>query len=331
MTVRVGINGFGRIGRCVLRAWLESGRDDVQITAINSRSPVATAAHLLQYDSTHGVLDMAVDMSDGGFCAGGHALRYTQNTDIAALSWAGCDVVLECTGVFNNRADAAHHLNGGAQRVIISAPAATADATIVYGVNQPPRLDKSAQVLSAASCTTNCLAPLAKTLHEHFGIVSGWMSTIHAYTADQRLLDESHADLRRARAAASSIIPAKTGAAIAIGLVIPQLQGKLDGIALRVPVANVSLVDLTCQLEKVADADAVNAAFDKAADAMPPNVMCVNRLPLVSVDFNHTPYSAIVDATQTRVSGHLAKVMAWYDNEWGFANRMLDLAAMHAA
>jgi len=330
MAVHIGINGFGRIGRCVLRAWLESGRKDVAITKINSRSPVETAAHLLQYDTTHGALSQSVSVKGGSLNVDNQAVPYTQNTDITAVAWDDCDVVLECTGVFNTRAEAANHLKNGAKRVIISAPAKDADATIAYGVNHPAKLDDSQQVISAASCTTNCLAPVAKTLHDNFGIAAGWMSTVHAYTADQRLLDESHPDLRRARAAAGSIIPTKTGAASSIGLVIPELQGKLDGIALRVPVPNVSLVDLTCQLENTPDADTINAAFDKAAAAMPPNVLSVNRSPLVSSDFNHAPYSAIIDATQTRAHGNLAKVLAWYDNEWGFANRMLDLAALHS-
>ena len=332
MGIKAGINGFGRIGRCLLRALVESGRDDVEIVAVNSRSDIGTAAHLLQYDSTHGRFPIAVETDGEYLVVGGRRILYTRNTAVEKIKWEspGVTLVMECTGIFNNRRQAAAHLASGAQQVLISAPGKDADATIVYGVNEQLLADKKCQVVSAASCTTNCLAPVAGVLHNNFGIICGWMSTVHAMTNDQKLLDESHADLRRARAAGASIIPTKTGAAAAIGLIIPELAGKLSGCALRVPVANVSLVDLTCHLAAAADAESINKAMRAAAKSMPAGVMAVNELPLVSCDFNHNAASAVVDATQTRVIGGLAKVLAWYDNEWGFANRMLDVAVAMA-
>ena len=326
--MRVGINGFGRIGRACLRAWLEGGRDDVEVVAVNSRSECAVAAHLLQYDSVHGRLGVEVCAEESHLAVGGRRLRYSRQLSPETINWraVGAEVVLECAGVFNSREAAAGHLQGGARRVLISAPAKNADATVVFGVNHH-LLEGDWTIASAASCTTNCVAPLAKILHSQFGIECGWMSTVHAMTADQRLLDESHNDLRRARAAGASIIPTKTGAAEAVAVVLPELAGKLAGGALRVPVHNVSLAELTCRLSAPADVDSINAAFCAAAAEMPPNVLAVNNAPLVSSDFNHRPESAIVDLTQTRIIGDLAKVSAWYDNEWGFACRMLDLAA----
>lgn len=328
--VSAGINGFGRIGRCVLRALVESGRGDVDIVAVNSRAEIGVAAHLLQYDSTHGKLAATVE-TDGDFLVvGGRRIRYTRKSSPDAIDWAAtkAELILECSGVFNSKKDVAGHLSSGARRVLISAPAADADISVVYGVNHGLLADGDFAVVSAASCTTNCLAPVVNTLHENFGVVRGWMSTVHAMTADQKLLDESHTDLRRARAAGANIIPTKTGAAESIGAIIPALRGKLDGVALRVPVANVSLLDLTCALvSPPPDAAAINAAFVAAANDLPPGVMMVCDAPLVSSDFNHGIYSAVVDATQTRAFGDWAKVFAWYDNEWGFANRMLDVAA----
>lgn len=326
--IKAGINGFGRIGRCVLRALAESGREDVQVVAINSRSGLDTAAHLLQYDSTHGHFGQVAADRDA-IVVGGQRIRYTQNTDIGAADWSGADVqiVLECSGAFNSRQAAAQHLQSGAKRVLISAPARDVDLSVVYGVNHH-LLSGDHQIVSAASCTTNCLAPVAKVLHDNFGIVRGWMSTVHAMTADQKLLDESHADLRRARSAAGNIIPTKTGAANSIGDIIPELRGKLDGVALRVPVANVSLLDFTCQVQTPASADEVNAAMQQAAKEQLEGVLDVSDAQLVSSDFNHNAHSAIVDSSQTRSADDFIKLFAWYDNEWGFANRMLDVAAI---
>ena len=323
--IRVGINGFGRIGRCVLRAGIESGRDDIVINAINSRSDISIARHLLKYDTTHGALAADVQCDNDNLIINGRRIRYTCNTDIDNIDWGDVDIVLECAGVFNNKQDAMRHIKKSTRRVVVSAPCKDADATIVYGVNHQI-LEKHHQVISAASCTTNCLAPIAHTLHNRFGIVNGWMSTIHAMTSDQKLLDESHKDLRRARAAGANIIPTKTGAADAIGLIIPELQGKLSGYALRVPAHNVSLIDLTCELATDADVHAINQAFIEAAAELPNGVMAISDEPLVSSDFNHNVYSSIIDTTQTRIMGRLVKVMAWYDNEWGFSNRMNDVA-----
>lgn len=330
VAVRAGINGFGRIGRCVLRALAESKRDDIDIVAINSRADVQIAAHLLKYDSTHGRFEGDVRAEDGLIIAGNRRIPYTRAAEPAEAGWgsAGVDMVLECSGAFNSRDAAAMHLRAGARRALVSAPARGADATVVFGVNHGVlKEDSGLEVVSAASCTTNCLAPVAKVLDDHFGVVSGMMSTAHAVTGDQRLLDESHADLRRARAAGISIIPTKTGAAAAIGEVLPQLAGKLDGGALRVPVADVSLLELTCILERPADVGGINDAFRGATQEFPPGVLAVSEEPLVSADFIHAPHSAAVDLTQTRAQGNLARVSAWYDNEWGFALRMLDVAA----
>ena len=330
MTITIGINGFGRIGRCVTRALIESGRRDLRLAAINSRSDINIAAHLLRHDSTHGKFSAPLEVRGQSLIIDNHEIPYSQCAAPGDMDWraAGVHLALECSGKFTARADAEHHLSAGAQQVLVSAPSPGADATVVYGVNDSILRGGNCRVVSAASCTTNCLAPPAQILHDNFGIDNGWMTTIHAVTNDQKILDESHQDLRRARAAGNSIILTKTGAAAAVGLVIPALAGKLSGISARVPVTNVSLVDLTCQLATDTDADTINAAFHRAVAAMPANVFAVNEAPLVSTDFNHTPYSSIVDATQTRVlNKRLAKIMAWYDNEWGFACRMLDVAA----
>lgn len=331
MTVgRIAINGFGRIGRAALRAALETPRDDLEIVAINARGPTGTAAHLLRYDSTHGTLRESVSAEDGAITVAGKRISHLTAETPEGLDWGalGIDVVLECTGTMTTREAAAAHLSAGAGRVLVSAPAKGADHTVVYGVNHQG-LRPEHRVVSCGSCTTNCLAPVAMVIQREFGIECGWMNTIHAYTKDQQLLDSRHADLRRARAATESIIPTKTGAAGAIGLVLPELDGRLSGIAVRVPTKNVSLVDLTVLLSAEADADAINAAFLRASQGPLRGVLAHNTEPLVSVDFNHHPASGIFDATQTRVTqGRLAKVLAWYDNEWGFANRMLDVAAL---
>ena len=329
MAIKAGINGFGRIGRCIFRALAESGRGGVEITAINSRADSAAAAHLLQYDSTHGRFGEEVKSGAGFLESGGRRIRYTRESAPENIDWkaAGVDVVLECTGAFCAREDAARHLPGGAKKVLISAPSKNPDATVVYGVNHGILAENDFAVVSAASCTTNCAAPVLRVLHDNFGVVRGWLTTVHAMTADQRLLDESHKDLRRARAAGFNIIPTKTGAAVAVGLAVPELKGKIGGCALRVPTANVSLTDLTCILDGEFSAEEINAAFAAAKKTMPPGVLDVCGAPLVSSDYNRSEYSAVVDAGQTRAAGNLAKVFAWYDNEWGFACRMLDITA----
>lgn len=326
--IKVAINGFGRVGRCVLRALAQSGRADIRIVAINSRADVKTAAHLLKYDSTHGVMSEKITALDNTICIDGNEISYSRKNEISDLSWGAqnIDVVLECAGRFNSAHQGEGHLNAGAKKVLISAPAEDAALTVVYGVNHKD-LTADMKVVSNASCTTNCLAPVAKVLHELAGIESGLMTTAHAYTADQRLLDNSHKDLRRARAAAASIVPTKTGAAEAIGLVLPELAGKLSGIAVRVPTMNVSLVDLSACLSREVSAAAVNNAMQKAAAGELAGVLAVNEEPLVSTDFKGRSESAVFDATLTQTApGNLLKVFAWYDNEWGFAHRMLDTA-----
>ncbi|MEC7259080.1 MAG: type I glyceraldehyde-3-phosphate dehydrogenase [Pseudomonadota bacterium] len=330
MTVNLAINGFGRIGRCILRAWIESGRDDVTITAINDLAPVATNAHLLQFDSVHGHLNAEVQADDGSITVNGHRIRVTSERDPAALPWQGVDIALECTGVFNARDKAAAHLSNGSGRVLCSAPASGADKTIVYGVNHDS-LTADDIVVSNASCTTNCLAPVAKVLDDAFGIETGYMTTIHSYTGDQPTLDTAHKDLYRARAAALSMIPTSTGAARAVGLVLPHLQGKLDGSAIRVPTPNVSVVDLSFVAARAVSSEAVNDALRAAATGAMAGILTTTDLPLVSSDFNHNPHSSIVATDQTSVSdGGLVRVLAWYDNEWGFSNRMLDTAVAMA-
>jgi glyceraldehyde 3-phosphate dehydrogenase len=330
MAIRVGINGFGRIGRNLFRACLAS-ESGLEFVAVNDITSAATLAHLLKYDSIHGTLKQDVHADKDGLSVDGSSLRVLSERDPAKLPWKelNVDLVLECSGLFTDRDKAALHLQAGARKVVISAPAKKADLTICYGVNHQSYDAAKHHVISNASCTTNCLAPVAKVLLETFGIRHGLMTTIHAYTNDQRILDLPHEDLRRARAAALSMIPTSTGAAKAIGLVLPALDGKLDGIAVRVPVSNVSLVDLTAALEKPASEAEVHAAMKAAAGGPLRGILQYSETPLVSVDFNGNPYSSIFDATLTKVIDRtLVKVFAWYDNEWGFSNRMRDVAVL---
>ncbi|SFT51627.1 type I glyceraldehyde-3-phosphate dehydrogenase [Halomonas saccharevitans] len=332
MTLKIAINGFGRIGRNVLRALFENGyRDRVQVVAINDLGDPAMNAHLLRHDTVHGHFSFAVDHDEESMSVDGQRIAILSERDPAALPWQalGVDLVMECTGLFTQRADAARHLAAGARRVLISAPSPDADATVVFGVNEGV-LTAEHEVVSNASCTTNCLAPVAQALHEAVGIENGLMTTVHAYTNDQHLSDVYHQDPYRARSATHSMIPTKTGAAAAVGLVLPALAGKFDGLAVRVPVINVSLVDLTFTASRDTSREEINAIVARAAEASP--VLAVNAQPLVSIDFNHDAHSSTFDANHTRVNGRLVKVMAWYDNEWGFSNRMLDTAlAMQAA
>ena len=335
MTIRVGINGYGRIGRNVLRALFETARtQEIQIVALNDLGDAATNAHLTQYDSAHGRFPGTVMVDGDSMVVNGERIKVLAERDPAKLPWGEMkvDVVMECTGLFTTREKAALHLQGGAKKVIISAPASgEVDATIVYGVNHQS-LTARHTIISNASCTTNCLAPLIKPLHEKIGVVYGLMTTIHSYTNDQVLTDVFHTDLRRARSATQSMIPTKTGAAAAVGLVLPDLNGKLDGLAVRVPTLNVSLVDLTFQAKRATDKQEITAIMKNAAASDLKGILMVNELPLVSIDFNHNPYSSIFEASETKVIGTLVKVMAWYDNEWGFSNRMLDttVALMNA-
>jgi glyceraldehyde 3-phosphate dehydrogenase len=328
MTIRVGINGYGRIGRNVLRALYESGRTgEIQIVAINDLGDAQTNAHLTRYDTAHGRFPGKVEVEGDFMLVNGDKIRVLAEKDPAKLPWGELkvDVVMECTGLFTTREKAGLHLKGGAKKVIISAPASDeVDATIVYGVNHKS-LKASHQIISNASCTTNCLAPLVKPLQEKIGIESGLMTTIHAYTNDQVLTDVFHKDLRRARSATMSMIPTKTGAAAAVGLVLPELNGKLDGLAVRVPTINVSMVDLVFKAKRATDKKEVQAILKEAAQGELKGILQYNDEPLVSIDFNHNPASSIFEASETKViDGTLVKVMAWYDNEWGFSNRMLD-------
>jgi glyceraldehyde 3-phosphate dehydrogenase len=329
MTIKVAINGYGRIGRNVLRAHYEGGKKhDIQIVAINDLGKTETNAHLTQYDTAHGKFPGTVSVDGDYMVVNGDRIRVLANRNPAELPWGelGVDVVLECTGFFTSKEKAAAHLAGGAKKVVISAPGGKdVDATVVYGVNQGV-LKASDTVISNASCTTNCLAPVAKVLHEAIGIESGLMTTIHAYTNDQVLTDVYHEDLRRARSATMSMIPTKTGAAAAVGLVLPELNGKLDGFAMRVPTINVSVVDLTFSAKKATSVDEVNKLLKAAAEGPMKGVLGYNTAQLVSIDFNHDSHSSVFDSTQTRVSpdGKLVKILSWYDNEWGFSNRMLD-------
>jgi len=330
MTVRVAINGYGRIGRNILRAHYESNKShDLQIVAINDLGPPATNAHLTQYDTTHGKFPGTVAVEGDHMVVNGDKIRVVAQRDPAQLPWKdlNVDVVLECTGFFTTKEKASAHLKGGAKKVIISAPGGKdVDATIVYGVNHQT-LKAAHTVISNASCTTNCLAPLVKPLHDAIGVTTGLMTTIHAYTNDQVLTDVFHEDLRRARSAPMNMIPAKTGAAAAVGLVLPELNGKLDGFAIRVPTINVSLVDLSFVAGRDTTVDEVNEVMKKASEAGPlKGILGYNNAPLVSSDFNHDARSSIFDATLTKVSGRLVKVSSWYDNEWGFSNRMLDVS-----
>ncbi len=335
MTIKVAINGYGRIGRNVLRALFESGRTDIEIVAINDLGDAKINAHLTKRDTVHGPFNGTVEASDGAIIVNGKAIKAFSERDPAKLPWGamGVDVVLECTGIFRNKEKCLAHIQAGAKKVIISAPADknAADATIVYGVNEGI-LKASDQVISNASCTTNCLAPLVKPLCDSIGLVSGLMTTIHSYTNDQVLTDVYHSDLYRARAAALNMIPTKTGAAQAVGLVLPELNGKLSGFAIRVPTANVSVVDLTFIAGRETSKDEVNAILKTAAEGPLKGILGYNVEPLVSSDFNHSTTSSNFDATQTQVIGNLVKVLSWYDNEWGFSNRMLDttVALMNA-
>lgn len=328
MAIKVAINGYGRIGRNILRALYESDRtDEIQVVAINDLGDAQTNAHLTRHDTAHGRFPGEVRVEGGDLVVNGDRIKVCAERDPAKLPWGalGVDVVLESTGLFTSRDKAKSHMDAGARKVIISAPGQDVDGTFVYGVNHD-QLSASHDIISNASCTTNCLAPLAKVLHQKIGIVHGLMTTIHAYTNDQVLTDVFHKDLRRARSATMSQIPTKTGAAVAVGLVLPELDGKLDGFSMRVPTINVSAVDLTFVAARETSNEAIDAAIREAAEGAMKGVMAVNTEPLVSVDFNHNPASCTYDATQTRVMGKtLVKVIAWYDNEWGFSNRMLDM------
>jgi len=326
MAIKVGINGFGRIGRNIMRAAL--GKADIDFVAVNDITDTKTLAHLLKYDSILGNLDATIEAGDGWISVNGDKFQVLSQKDPAALPWKdlGVDVVFESTGKFTKRDDAAKHIAGGAKRVIITAPATGPDATFVMGVNNETYDPAKHQVVSNASCTTNCLAPFAKVLQDSFGIKKGWMTTIHSYTNDQQLLDLPHKDLRRARAAALSMIPTTTGAAKAVGEVLPALKGKLDGFAMRVPTPNVSVVDLAALVEKKTTADEVNAAFEAAAAGPLKGILAVEKAPLVSIDFRANPNSSIVDAAYTKVmDGDFVKVLSWYDNEWGYSMRCVDL------
>lgn len=331
MTVKVAINGFGRIGRNVLRAVIESGRTDIEVMAINDLGPVETNAHLLQYDSVHGRFPAEVSVGENWIDVGRGRIRVTAERDPAALPWADIDIVMECTGIFTSREKAALHLKNGAKRVLVSAPGAGVDRTVVHGVNHQD-LTSNDVVVSNASCTANCLAPVAKVLNENFGILRGFMTTVHSYTGDQPTLDTMHSDLYRARAAATSMIPTSTGAAKAVGLVLPELSGKLDGVAIRVPTPNVSVVDLTVEVPSDVTADQVNAAMHAAAAGPLKGILGVTDKKLVSVDFNHDPRSSIFATDQTKVlDGRMVRILSWYDNEWGFSNRMSDTAVAMGA
>ncbi|MEL7114893.1 MAG: type I glyceraldehyde-3-phosphate dehydrogenase [Pseudomonadota bacterium] len=327
MAVKVAINGFGRIGRNVLRAIIESGRTDIEVIAVNDLGPVETNAHLLRYDSVHGRFPVDVTVTDTTIDVGRGPMQVTAIRNPAELPWADVDVVLECTGIFTSKEACQAHLDNGSSRVLISAPGKDADKTIVYGVNDTV-LTKDDLVVSNASCTTNCLAPVAKVLNDAIGITKGFMTTIHSYTGDQPTLDTMHKDLYRARAAAMSMIPTSTGAAKAVGLVMPELNGKLDGVAVRVPTPNVSLVDLTFEAARPTSAEEINEAIKAAASSGPlKGILGVTDDKLVSMDFNHDPHSSIFATDQTKVmEGTMCRILTWYDNEWGFSNRMSDTA-----
>jgi glyceraldehyde 3-phosphate dehydrogenase len=330
MTARVAINGFGRIGRHILRAICESGRKDLSVVAINDLAPPATNVHLFRYDSVHGRFPGKVQLEGDVMDAGTGPIKVLAERDLSKLPWGqlGVDIVLECTGVFTSKEKASGHLAAGARKVLVSAPADGADITVVYGVNHAA-LTAAHTMVSNASCTTNCLAPVAKVLHEAVGIERGHMTTIHAFTNDQNLLDVFHKDLYRARAATASMIPTSTGAARAVGLVLPELKGRLDGVAIRVPTQNVSLVDLNFVPQRETSVEEVNAALEAAAQGPLKGILNVTREPLVSIDLNHDPHSSTVDLKATKaVEGKLVRVASWYDNEWGFSNRMCDVAAL---
>lgn len=330
MAIKIGINGFGRIGRLVYRAAMKNPQLD--IVGINDICDAPTLAHLLKYDSIHGRLDAQIKADGNDLVVSGKKVRVTAERDPAKLPWKelGAEVVLESTGLFTDREKAAAHLTAGAKRVLISAPAKKADGTFVIGVNDQGYDPKKHIVISIGSCTTNCLAPVAKVLDDLYGITSGYMTTIHAYTNDQRILDLPHKDLRRARAAAMSLIPSSTGAAKAIGMVLPQLEGKLDGVAVRAPVPDGSLVDLTCVTAKPATVEGINAAMKKAAEGPMKGILSYCEDPIVSMDVVGDPHSSVFDSLETRANGNLVKVFTWYDNEWGFSNRVVEMMArMH--
>lgn len=331
MTTKIAINGFGRIGRNILRAFTENPRNDLEIIAINDLGPVQTNAHLLKYDSVHGRFGAEIEITDNSIDIGHGPIAVTAIRNPAELPWEDVDIVLECTGFFTERATAAQHLENGAARVIVSAPCKDADKTIVYGVNHGA-LNKQDIVISNASCTTNCLAPVAQVLNDSIGLKRGFMTTIHSYTGDQPTLDTMHKDLYRARSAALNMIPTTTGAARAVGLVMPELLGKLDGVSIRVPTPNVSCVDLTFEASRDTTINEINAAFEAAAaEGALKGVLGTTNEPLVSMDFNHDSRSSIVALDQTKVmEGTMCRILSWYDNEWGFSNRMLDTATQMA-
>lgn len=327
MTVKVGINGFGRIGRNVLRAIVESGRTDVEVVAINDLGPVETNAHLLRYDSLHGKFPGTISVVGSTIDVGNGPIRVTAIRDPELLPWADVDVALECTGLFTDSKKASLHLANGSDKVLVSAPCGSDVKTIVYGVNHHT-LNEGDRVVSNASCTTNCLSPVVQVLHDSFGIESGYMTTVHSYTGDQPTLDTMHKDLYRSRAAALSMIPTSTGAAEAVGLILPELAGKLDGSAIRVPTPNVSVVDFTFVPSKPTSVEAINRAIVEQADGRLKGVLGYTKESLVSIDFNHDPRSSILHLDQTRTldGGKVARILSWYDNEWGFSNRMIDTA-----
>lgn len=330
MTIKVAINGFGRIGRMVLRAMVESGRKDIQVVAINDLGSISDNAHMLKYDSVHGRFPGNIVASSDSIDVGSGPMKVFAEPNPEKLPWSslGVDIVMECSGHFTERQSAAKHLTAGAKRVLISAPATGADITVVFGVNHT-NVTKDHLVISNGSCTTNCLAPVADVLNQGVGIEAGYMTTIHSYTGDQRLVDTLHKDLRRARAAAMSMIPTSTGAAKALGLVLPDLQGKLDGCSIRVPSPNVSVIDLTFTAKRATSVEEINKLMMEAASGRLKGVLAIESEPLVSVDFNHHPASSIFDTTQTQViNGNFCRVLSWYDNEWGFANRMSDIAVV---
>ena len=324
--VKVGINGFGRIGRLILRAILENYKNKINVVAINDLGSIETNAHLIKYDSTHGIINEDIKISKDGFKIANQDIKVFAEKEPSSIPWGkvGADVVLECTGIFLDKSSAEKHIEGGAKKVIISAPAKEVDFTVVQGVNSK-ELKKEHNIISNGSCTTNCLAPVAMVLEKTFGINYGYMTTIHSYTGDQKLLDTLHKDLRRARSTEGAMIPTSTGAAKAMSLVLPSLKGKLDGTAIRVPTPNVSLIDLTLVTEKDVSPESINEAMTKAAEGELKGVLDINQKLLVSKDFNHNPHSSIFDLTQTQViKGKFSRVLSWYDNEWGFSNRMCD-------
>ena len=326
--VKIGINGFGRIGRLILRAILDNYKNKIQVVAVNDLGPIETNAHLIKYDSTHGIIDEEIQTSKDGFTVGNQEIKVFAERDPTNIPWAkvGADIVLECTGIYLDKSSAEKHIKAGAKKVIISAPGKEVDFTIVQGVNSKG-LKKDHNIISNGSCTTNCLAPVAMVLEKTFGITYGYMTTIHSYTGDQKLLDTLHKDLRRARSTEGAMIPTSTGAAKAMSLVLPSLKGKLDGTAIRVPTPNVSLIDFTLVTEKEVSPESINEAMTKAAKGELKGILDINKKPLVSKDFNHNSHSSIFDVTQTQViKGKFSRVLSWYDNEWGFSNRMCDTA-----